>query len=86
VSEYERLRLMVGLGGMDLGVGGGPMAPGGAAAARETMFRGGDRGVGILDGVDISLGIVRGDYGGCLQVAARAGSLVSQGSRWWMKN
>jgi hypothetical protein len=30
---------MVGLGGMVLGVGGGPMAPGGAAAARDTMFR-----------------------------------------------
>lgn len=55
---------MVGLGGMDLGVGGGPMAPGGAAAARETMFRGDNWGRGVLDGVDISLGIVGGDYGG----------------------
>lgn len=50
---------------MDLGVGGGPMAPGGAAAARETMFRGDNRERVVLDGSDISLGTVGGDYGEC---------------------
>jgi hypothetical protein len=47
---------------MALGVGGGPMAPGGAAAARDTMFRVGNGGREWLDGVWMSLGIALDGY------------------------
>ena len=41
------------------------MAPGGAAAASDTMFRVGNGGGEWLDGVWMSLGIALDDYGGC---------------------
>lgn len=53
----------MGRGGMALGVGGGPMAPGGAAAARDTMFRVGNGEREWCFDVWMTLGVALSGYG-----------------------